>query len=394
MTLAMTRALSATVASRVYEPEGTAAAFRLGNLVRSLERAGYQTTVLTTRAPGGPGSTKAVRRWPVLRDRSGAVRGYVQYASFDLPLFFRLLFGRRADVVVAEPPPTTGVVTRVACWLRRTPYLYFSADVTSAAVAGIGVSRFVVTMVTTLERWALRGASGVLAISDDIKHEVIKLGAAPEKVTVVGTGIDTERFSFDGPAATVDYPYFIYAGTMSEFQGAEVFIEAFTKISGKYPTARLRMFGGGVDLQLLKERSKELAHRIDFPGSVSPEEVATWLRGSTASLASIRPGRGYDFAFPTKALASISCGVPVIYAGPGPLAEIVTDNELGWSTQWEADDVAVAMEAALDRGTIAPSPRLANWIEANYSLRAVADLAVLAVGRSLALQQIAPAVNN
>ena len=373
---------AATVATRVYEPEGTAAAFRLGNLVRSLERAGFETTVLTTRAPGAPPSTRRVRRWPVLRDRAGAVRGYIQYASFDLPLFFRILVGPRADVVVAEPPPTTGVVTRVACWLRRTPYIYFSADVTSAAVSGIGVSRFVVSMVTMLERWALQGASGILAISDEIKQEIIQLGADPGRIDVVGTGIDTEKFSINGETTPTDYPYFIYAGTMSEFQGAGVFVDAFKRISQNYPTARLKMFGYGVEVESLRAESKEFAERIEFPGQVSAEEIAGWLRGATASLASVRPGRGYDFAFPTKTLASISCGVPVIYAGPGPLGPLVANNSLGWSTRWDVEEVATAMMSALDRADTGPDQRLATWIEENYSLRAVADRAVLAIQRN------------
>ncbi|HEY9497497.1 MAG TPA: glycosyltransferase, partial [Terrimesophilobacter sp.] len=99
----MTRTSRALIASRVFEPEGSAAAYRLGALARSLERAGYRVTVLTTRSSVDASSTSRVRRWPVLRDKSGAVRGYLQYASFDIPLFFRLLFSPRADVVIAEP---------------------------------------------------------------------------------------------------------------------------------------------------------------------------------------------------------------------------------------------------------------------------------------------------
>ncbi len=230
----------AIIATRVFAPEGTAAAFRLANLARALERAGFETVVLTTKSPGATTSTRSVRRWPVLRDRAGAVRGYAQYASFDIPLFFRLLFSPRVDVVVAEPPPTTGFVTRVACWLKRTPYVYFSADVTSAAVSGIGVSRAVVAIVTALEKFSLRGAAGILAISEQIKVEVIKLGARSETVTVVGTGIDTEQFTLRGERPTVDYRYFVYAGMMSEFQGAHVFVDAFELIYRSHPDVRIK----------------------------------------------------------------------------------------------------------------------------------------------------------
>lgn len=382
----MRPSLTATVATRVYEPEGAAAAMRLASLVRALERAGYEVSVLTSRVPDGPKSTQLIRRWPVLRDHSGAVRGYAQYASFDIPLFFRLLFGPRADIVIAEPPPTTGVVTRVACWLRRTPYVYYSADVLSSAVAGIGLNRIVVAGVRILERCALRGATRVLAVSEDVRHEVLTLGAPAEKVSVVGTGIDTEVFSPTGAVAQVDYPYFVYAGTMSEVHGASVFLEAFERLSETNSQVRLKMFGSGTELEELKARARALGGRVDFPGQIPARELAVWIRGATASLASVRPGRGYDFAFATKALASLGCGTPVIYAGVGPLNSLIQDNQLGWATPWDPITVVEAMTAALERVPPISAQRLAKWVDANHSMRAVADRAAATITAAIARQ--------
>jgi len=371
----------ATVASRIFEPEGSAAAYRLGALVRALESAGYLTTVLTTKSRQQARSTSRVKRWPVLRDRSGAVRGYLQYASFDVPLFFRILFGPKADVVVVEPPPTTGVVARMACGLRRIPYVYFSADVSTSAARGIGASRFVVACIRSLERWALRGAACVLAVSEGVKQEVIELGANPDTVALVGTGIDTDQFSIDGPLVNIDYPYLVYAGTMSEMQGAGVFVDAFAQIATKHPSARLKMFGLGVEAEELKARARKIGvDRIEFPGLVTATELAPWLRGAHAGLASSRPGKSYDFAFATKALSSLSCGTPVIYAGVGPLSTLITSNSLGWSVEWNASEVAAAMESAL-HGAPAPDDRVrvARWVAVNYSLKTVAANAVKAI---------------
>jgi len=371
------------VATRVFEPEGSAAAYRIGALVRSLERSGYLVTVLTTKSAAESASTDRVRRWPVLRDKNGSVRGYLQYASFDIPLFFRLLFSSRADVVIAEPPPTTGVVTRVVCWLKRTPYVYFSADVSSTAAAGIGASRTVVAIVTRLEKWSLRGASGVLAVSEAVKHEIIGLGADPHTVMVVGTGIDTDQFSVTGPTQVVDYPYFIYAGTMSEIQGAGVFIDAFATVSKSNPTVRLKMFGTGVEVDELSRKARALNLRVDFPGTLEGPELSAWIRGAVAGLASVRPMRGYDFAFATKGLVSISCGVPVIYAGVGPLGSLITENSLGWSTEWEPTAVSEAMAAALNRSQPESRHRLGEWVESHFSLRAVANHATAAIDQTI-----------
>ena len=378
----MSDAPRAIIATRLYVPEGSAAAYRLAALARGFERAGYSTQVLTTRPPGPYEASKAVRRWPVLRDRTGAVRGYLQYLSFDIPLFFRLLFARRADVVVVEPPPTTGIVSRLACALRRIPYVYFSADVATSAVVGMKTHGAVVAVVRGMERASLRGARLVLAISPAVRDEVVELGAAHERVEMIGTGIDTTQF-FPGPGAASPnaHPYLIYAGMMSEFQGARVFIEAFARIAPRHPNATLEMFGGGVELGELTDLAKSLSpEQIRFRGSVPAAELLPWLQGANAGLASIRPDRGYLFAFPTKALASTASGTPVIYAGAGPLRALVGANDLGWSVDWTVDDVAAAMDEAL---STAPSPktrtRIALWTKENYSLDAVADRAVRAI---------------
>ncbi|HWU45211.1 MAG TPA: glycosyltransferase [Humibacter sp.] len=376
---------SAIVATRIYEPEGGAAAFRLAALVRALNAAGYRTTVLTSRVPERVPSTREVRRWPVLRDHAGAVRGYVQYASFDIPLFFRLMFSRRSDVVIVEPPPTTGVVCRMICRMRRIPYVYFSADVAATAAAGIGVSKTIVSVLRRVEGWVLRGARLVLAISDDVAREVVHLGAPATRVVTVGTGIDTRLFNPDGPHAASGYQYFVYAGTMSEIQGAGVFVEAFSRIATRYPGVRLIMLGQGVErARLEREATAAGPGRVEFPGTVSGERVAEWLRGACAGLASVRPERGYDFAYATKALVTLACGAPVIYAGVGPVANEVEDHDLGWAVGWDAAQVAEAMEAALaDPITSADRLRLAQWATDNASLDRVAQTAVRAIDSAL-----------
>ena len=145
-----------TLATRTFTPEPTAAALRLGALARALAAGGDRVRVLTSRlAPtvardarengqaGDDGGRNRglveVRRAPVLRDPTGAVRGYLSYLSFDVPLVSRLLTTPRPDVVVCEPPPTTGVAVRLACAARRVPYVYYCADIVSDAAALAGV---------------------------------------------------------------------------------------------------------------------------------------------------------------------------------------------------------------------------------------------------------------
>ena len=365
---------SIVIASRLFVPEAGAAPFRLNALAAALDGAGHGVTVLTTRPPDGTRSEGRVRRWPVIRDSTGAVRGYLPYASFDIPLFFRLLLTRKLSLVVVEPPPTTGVVARLVCRLRRVPFVYFAADVTSSAARGIGVSPVVVRVLRRVEAWVLRGAAGVLAVSDGVRSEIIALGVNPSRVVVVGTGIDTVTFSPQGEVAEPGYPYLIYTGTMSEVHGAGVFIEAFALVASKNRAVRLRMLGQGVEARDLEAMAERLSPgRVDFPGSVKGDQVARWLRGAVAALASVRPERGYDFAFATKALVALSCGTPVIYSGVGPLRAKIAGTNLGWGVDWDPAQVAAAMiEALKARDSAARRQERSDWVENGYSLDSVA----------------------
>jgi glycosyltransferase involved in cell wall biosynthesis len=369
--------LRVILASRLYVPEAGAAPFRLAALVARLESRGAEVTVLTTRPPSGGRTSGRVRRWPVLRDRGGAVRGYIPYASFDVPLFFRLLFGPRADVVVVEPPPTTGLVVRMTSWLRRRPYVYYSADVTTVAAEGIGVRGPALAMVRALERAAVRGAAAVLAVSPAVRDEVIALGADADRVHDVGTGIDTDVFSADGPAQREDGPYFVYGGTISEIQGAGVFIDALARVAEAHPEVRLHMFGQGVERDALRARAESLIPGVvQFHDPVPGAQLAPWLRGAVAALASVRPNRGYDFAFATKAFVALACGTPVVYAGVGPVGALIRENDLGWTADWDEVSVAQALTAALERpDTAADRDRRRAFATARFSLTSVADRA-------------------
>ena len=370
------------VATRVYTPEPVAAAFRQEALVIALERAGAEVTVLTTTAPGAGrvrSRARKVSRWPVKRDSQGQVRGYFSYLSFDIPLALRLLLQRPIDAMVLEPPPTTGMVGMVAAALRRVPYTFYAADVWSDATDSVdGVP----TLVRTLVRWAettvWKRAARVLTISPGVQHRLEELAGAREGFVMVGNGIDTGTFTSDGPTAgdAAAGPYFVYAGTVSEWQGAGVFIDAFARVREKHPQARLLFFSEGSGRNALEARVREEGvEGIEFRDKIPPTQVAAQLRGAVAGLSSITPGQGYEFALPTKIYAATATGTPVIHAGEGAAHDRIRDNGLGWACDYDAEQVAGAMSAAIS-GEQAPAPEhLRRWTLQNASLAGCASTA-------------------
>ena len=88
----------------------------------------------------------------------------------------------------------------------------------------------------------------MLTVSESMGRELQSVtGVAWEKVLVAENGIDTDVFTPDGdrhPEAPTA-PYLVYAGTASEWQGAEVFAEAMPRVLAEVPTARLVFLGQG-----------------------------------------------------------------------------------------------------------------------------------------------------
>ncbi|CAM2898127.1 glycosyltransferase family 4 protein [Actinomyces slackii] len=387
------------LATRIHLPEAAAASFRLDGVERALADRGVPVRVLTTTPGAGQHDEPAddprgvsVSRWPALRDESGYLRGYLPYMSFDLPLAGRLLAQARPDVVLVEPPPTTGAVVRAIAALRRLPYVWYAPDVWSTAAASTGAPTAVVRAVRALESFAVRGAAGVVAINEEVAQEVRALGA--RRVAVVPNGIDTSVFRADGPAPSaaererlgITGRYFVYAGTASEWQDAGVFAQAIEQVRTRHPDAQVLYLGQGSDWQAIAERAAAIAPGPDgapavvMHGLMPPAQAAAWQRGAVAALVSIKPGLGYDFAYPTKVLAALACGIPVLYAGVGPVVEDVEAHDLGWTSDHEPTAVAAAMCRALEAGPGEPgrAERLHQWVEDNRSLaatgRAVAGL--------------------
>jgi glycosyltransferase involved in cell wall biosynthesis len=367
-----------TLATRIYAPEPAAASFRLRALALALAGRGAAVTVLTSSGPRGTEDEVRdegvrVRRAPVLRDRSGYVRGYLQYLSFDVPLLLRLLFSRRPDVVVAEPPPTTGLVVRLVCTLKRVPYVYYAADVWSDASAS-AAPRAVVRLLRAVESWVLRGAARVVAVTPGVADRVHELGASD--VRLVRNGIDTAVFRPEGPVHpdAPQGPYAVYAGTMSEWQGADVFVRAMPAVLEKVPDATLVYLGQGSAAEEIAAAARSLpdgGRCVHVLPPVPAAEAAAWLRGARAALVSLKPGQGYDFALPTKVLAGIASGAPVLYAGPGAARDMIGADGLGRVADW--DPASVGSELAMMIATEVDGSerrRLGAWADEHASLRA------------------------
>jgi glycosyltransferase involved in cell wall biosynthesis len=270
--------LRVVIASRVYAPEVSAASGLLQSWAMEFRDRGCEVTVATTRVPDVPRPDDEpgirVRRAPVLRDRQRYVRGYLPYLSFDLPLALRLLFGRRADIYVVEPPPTTIAVVVAIARLKHSTVVVDAADIWSDAAAMATRSRLVLRALRWIEVWAFNHASHLFAAHAPLVARARELGVRTP-ATAIGFGADTRAFRHE-PQQRTDVPLFVYAGTHSEWHGASIFVDAFAAFLRQDPRARLTFFGNGTERSLLRERAEELGvlGAVELRSPIPPRALA------------------------------------------------------------------------------------------------------------------------
>lgn len=372
------------IASRIFGPEISAASGILRTWAEGFRDHGVDVTILTAKPPRGAVTDDPlgvdVRRAPVKRDRQQYVRGYLSYMSFDIPLAFRLLFSRKADLYIVEPPPTTVAVVRVIAALRRTPYVVRAADYWSEAAELVTSSRLILGTLRRVEAWGLRGAKMLFAAHQPLLDRFRSAGIMTPAVPI-GFGADTKDFRYEGQSPPVP-PVFIYAGTHSEWHGAAIFVEAMRQVVQRHPGARLVYYGNGEDRDGMQARARELGieKSVEFNAPILPAALSPILAGATATVASLAPVRANEYALATKAYSSLAAGCPVIFAGPGPTVEFLRDSghpRAGVAVNYDVDAAAAAMnEAAMAPLQPAARAELAQWSASQFSLSVIAEQVV------------------
>ena len=188
------------------------------------------------------------------------------------------------------------------------------------------------------ERWSLAQADAVLAVSAPLRDHVLALGVDPAKVQVLPNGVNPALFR-PGPAdaelrarlALGDGPVLGFVGGLRPWHGVEVLPELLACLAPRHPTLRLLIAGDGPLRGELERglRERGVADRAVFTGALAHEEVASLIRQCDVALA---PYPALDHAFyfsPLKLFEYMACGVAVVAANCGQIADLVRHGETG-----------------------------------------------------------------
>lgn len=187
------------------------------------------------------------------------------------------------------------------------------------------------------ETWLLGETDAVLAVSAPLAACVAARGVAPERVHVVANGVDIERFH-PGSGTAVrtrldlgDRPVIGFVGGLRPWHGVETLPQVVAALRTRHPDVHALVVGDGpLGAELKREIARlGLERHVSLTGAVPHDEVPAYIRAFDLALAPY-PAASHAFYFsPLKIYEYLACGVPVVAARLGQIAEAVNDGHTG-----------------------------------------------------------------
>ncbi len=199
-----------------------------------------------------------------------------------------------------------------------------------------------------LLRWITRAAQDcancVTALSEDDLRQQVALGLSPRsRYRVIRNGIDVGRF--DSPPAPRGPLVVGAVGRFTSEKGHDVLIDAFRRVRGRIPQARLVLVGYG-DLEAELRRKVEefsLSGAVSFPGGRDSAEMLASFHVFVQP--SLYESQGLAI------LEAMAAGRPVVATDVGGVRDVVRDGETGLLVPAEDPE---AMAGAIVRLAEAP----------------------------------------
>jgi colanic acid/amylovoran biosynthesis glycosyltransferase len=174
-------------------------------------------------------------------------------------------------------------------------------------------------------------ASGIIVVSNDMKKQLVKLGANGNKIMVNSCGVEIDKFKAEIPKNVP--PIFISVARFTAKKGPNYTIKAFAKVVEKIPNAKLIMVGDGGLLEKAKELAGDLKieNRIEFLGKKSPAEIVALQNEARVFVQhSMIAESGDSEGTPVAILEASASGLPIISTFHGGIKDAVIHEKTGY----------------------------------------------------------------
>ena len=347
-----------------YYPPDTSATAKMASLVAEELAKSHQVTVIAGRPSYDPDERYP---WSLLRrdvrngvavervgsttysrhQMRGRVSNYLSYLALAVP---RALF-KRADLVLAmTDPPVAGIAGAFVARLSGRAFVYNIRDLyPDMAVGGeIVPANSWARRWESLHRNALRRATRVIVLGDDMRDRILKKGVAPDRVEVIrdGAHLPESLASQSHPVAQEirsGFPFVaIHAGNLGFYGAWDTLLRAMKLL--ERDNTGLVFVGEGANRDRLQHAAQDSANVRFFPFRPA-SEIPYVMAAGDVHIVTVK--RGLEgVVVPSKLFSILAAGRPVLAVATDECdaVRIVRSGQCGLAA--DPDDPA-AVAAAL-----------------------------------------------
>jgi colanic acid biosynthesis glycosyl transferase WcaI len=343
----------------LYYPPDTSATAKMAQTVVAALAEKHDVTVLCGRPSYDPTER---RPWRLFQsERSGRVR-IVRVGSSDYPrtqmkkrvfnyLSYVFLAVPRAlflpcDVVLAmTDPPFEGIVGAFVALLERKPYVYNIRDLyPDMAVGGAIVKPGLLARAwETLHRWALRRATRVVVLGEDMRHRILAKGVDPSAVVVVRDGAEIPPS--DAPALDSEVIrairgnlrfVLLHAGNLGFYGAWDTLLAGAASLAAD--GIGLVFVGDGAQRSRLETAAANIPN-IRFLPFFPGDKISSVLAAADAHIITVK--RGLEgVVVPSKMYGILVAGKPIVAVAPCECDVVSLGAAKGFSISADPDDPA------------------------------------------------------
>jgi colanic acid biosynthesis glycosyl transferase WcaI len=325
------------VVTAYYYPDGGPAAPLYTTLCEALAQRGHDVKVITA-VPHYPSGTvpevyrgkkfsKTLENGVEVKrvglpsiNRSNLSMRLVQFGFFQLRSTMASIRTQYDVLLTHSPSLEVWLPLAYHAVIRNKPVVYSVHDVYPAVGITLGIfhQKFLIHLVTAMEKFCLHHARRVRILSDSFTPALQKLGVKEEKVTLIYDWADTESIhplprenGFASEQGLLDHFVVLYAGNIGLSQGLESILDAAKRLADQSDIYFV-FVGEGTGLQDLIEKAKTYhLENVRFIPFQSRERVSEVFASADISIVSLRRDASLG-SLPSKTFSIMASERPII----------------------------------------------------------------------------------
>ena len=283
----------------------------------------------------GKGKVKTIRLWSTNLDHEGFLNRIIAYSTFMFQCFFKILFFKNIDVLMAlHPFPPFFFPILLICKLKKIKFIVNITDLWPDNFIELGVikNQFIYSIIKKLCIFVYENSDTAIISNDELKTGISKYFSNKEKMFILPQATNVDIFKPVSIAKEIFPDKFIvmYAGIFSPNYDFDIIINSAKLLESNNKIIFILSGAGELKNILEKKILKSNLSNIKILDPVDTiDEVVLRLNQADVLVLGMNDNQQSHTGTPSKMFEYMACKKPVISATHGAAEQILRESNGG-----------------------------------------------------------------